>query len=104
MDETFELEAGLPAFHVAARAFDRLSDPELLLLVRRREVGALAVAYDRHVDAVWRVACALAEDVEAAQDAVVAAFLSLWRDPASPAGLPLPALLLARVAREARPV
>lgn len=80
----------------------RLADSDLLVRISRRDLGAFEVLYDRHIEAAWKVAVAYSDDVPAAERAVEAAFVGLWREPDPGARASLPARLLAGVAREAR--
>lgn len=79
----------------------RLADSELLVLLARRDLRALEVIYDRHIEAAWRVALAYAADVPAAERAVAAAFLRLWRQPEPGTRTTLAAQLLPTVRRQA---
>ena len=79
----------------------RLADSELLALVWKRDLGALEVIYDRHIEAAWRVALTYSDDVPAAERAVEGAFLRLWRQPEPGARASLAARLLSSVKREA---
>ncbi len=79
----------------------QLADADLLLLISRRALHALEVIYDRHIQAAWRVALTYSDDVPAAERAVEAAFLHLWRKPEPGARASLAARLLSSVKREA---
>ncbi len=79
----------------------QLADADLLLLISRRALHALEVIYDRHIQAAWRVALTYSDDVPAAERAVAAAFLHLWRQPEPGARSSLAARLLSSVKREA---
>ncbi len=82
---------------------DHVPDQELLRRIAAGDVRALEATYDRHIDAVWRVAIAFAPDEPGATDAVMTAFLELWRRPAPTAGgLGLKARLLTSVRRAVR--
>lgn len=93
-------EARAPASE--PRLLQALSDADLIVLVSRGDLDAFAVLYDRHVGAVWRVALHYADDLAAAQEAVAAAFLRLWREPETTDQASLAARLRAGAAREAR--
>ncbi len=76
-------------------------DSDLLVLISRRDLRALEVIYDRHIEAAWRVALTYSDDVPAAERAVEAAFLRLWRRPEPGAPASLAARLLSSVQHEA---
>lgn len=78
-----------------------LTDSDLLALMRSGDVDALGVIYDRHVQAVWKVALSLAESPKAAEQAVLAAFIRLWREPVPGERASLPTRLLSSVWLEA---
>lgn len=78
-----------------------LSDSDLLFLVSRRDVHALAAIYDRHIEAAWRVALVFSKNVAAAEEAVSEAFLRLWRKPETRSRASLSARLPSSVRREA---
>ena len=80
----------------------QLADFNLLVLISRRDLRALEVIYDRHVEAAWRVALVYSDDVPAAERAVEAAFLRLWRQPEPGNRASLAARLLCSVSSEAR--
>lgn len=84
------------------RRLDALGDSDLLAFVSRRDHEALAVIYDRQIDSVWKVALYYSESRAAAEEAVFAVFLDLWRKPGADDGTSLSARLLAGVAREAQ--
>lgn len=65
---------------VDARRSD-LPDSDLLVLVSRGDLDALGVIYDRHVEAVWKVAVHFSATAAAAQQVVSSVFLRLWRNP-----------------------
>ena len=79
-----------------------LGEPELLALVARGDHEALGEIYDRRIDLVWRVALHHAETRAAAEEAVYAVFLRLWREPLPGDATSLSARLFEDVAREAR--
>lgn len=79
----------------------QLADCDLLVLISRRDLRALDVIYDRHIETAWRVALVYSDDVPAAERAVEAAFLRLWRQPEPGARASLAARLLSSVKREA---
>ncbi len=79
-----------------------LADPDLLALVSRGDVGALAEIYDRHIDCAWRVALHFSASGAAAEDAVATTFLHLWKNPAPGDERGLLARILSSVTREAR--
>ena len=85
-----------------ANGLRQLADSDLLVLISRRDLRALEVIYDRHIEAAWRVALAYSDDVPVAERAVEAAFLRLWRQPEPEPGASLAARLLSSVRREAR--
>jgi len=80
----------------------QLTDSDLLVLISQRDLGALEVIYDRHIEAAWRVALTYSNEVPAAERAVAATFLQLWRQPEPGARASLAARLLSSVTREAR--
>ena len=85
-----------------ANGLRQLADSDLLVLISRRDLGALEVIYDRHIEAAWRVALTFSDDVPVAERAVEAAFLRLWRQPEPGARASLAARLLSSVRHEAR--
>ncbi len=85
-----------------ANGLRQLADSDLLVLISRRDLRALEVIYDRHIEAAWRVALTYSDDVPVAERAVEAAFLRLWRQPEPGARASLAARLLSSVRREAR--
>ena len=88
-------------YPTGANGLRQLADRDLLLLVSRGALHALEAIYDRHIDAAWRVALSYADDVPAAERAVEAAFLYLWRRPEPGARASVAARLLSSVKREA---
>ena len=84
-----------------ANGLRKLADSDLLVLISRRDLRALEVIYDRHIEAAWRVALTYSDDVPAAERAVEAAFLRLWRRPEPRARASLAARLVSSVQREA---
>ncbi len=86
-----------------ANGLRQLADSDLLVLISRRDLRALEVIYDRHIEAAWRVALVYSDDAPAAERAVEAAFLRLWRQPEPGARASLAARLLSSVRREAFP-
>ena len=84
-----------------ANGVRQLADSNLLVLISRCDLRALEVIYDRHIEAAWRVALTYSDDVPAAERAVEAAFLRLWRHPEPGARASLAARLLSNVKREA---
>ena len=100
--ETLDTAPRATAIEPSAGDLGRLADSELLLLLSRRDLRALEVIYDRHIDVAWRVALVYAGDVPAAERAVEAAFLRLWRQPKPRARATLAARLLRTVRCEAR--
>lgn len=58
-----------------------VSDSDLLALILRGDVEALGVVYDRHIEALWKVAVYYAPDAAAAERGVFAVFQRLWRQP-----------------------
>lgn len=104
MAQTESLGAAIrPRVAVKADAgLGALADSDLLALVSRGDHEALGVIYDRQIHAVWRVALHFSESREAAEQAVSAVFLRLWRRPRADDGTSLSARLLASVACEAR--
>ncbi len=85
----------------SAEGLRRLADSDLLRLISRRAPEALEVVYDRHIEAAWTVALAYSDGVPAAERAVEAAFLQLWRQAEPGAHASLAAQLLSSVKREA---
>lgn len=85
----------------SANGSRQLADSELLAMVSKRDLGALEVIYDRHIEAAWRVALTYSDDVPAAERAVEATFRRLWRHPEPGARASLGARLLSSVKREA---
>ena len=85
-----------------ANGLRQLADSDLLVLISQRDLRALEVIYDRHIEAAWRVALTYSDDAPGAERAVEAAFLHLWRQPAPGARASLAARLLSSVQREAR--
>jgi len=85
----------------SAEGLSRLADSDLLRLISRRTPQALEVVYDRYIDAAWTVALAYSDGVAAAERAVAAAFLHLWREPEPAAHASLAARLLSSVKYEA---
>ena len=89
-----------PDSHV--NGLGQLADSDLLHQISRRDLRALEVIYDRHIELVWRVALTFSDDVPVAERAVEAAFLRLWRNPEPGARASLAARLLSSVKGEAR--
>jgi RNA polymerase sigma-70 factor (ECF subfamily) len=58
-----------------------LRDEELVAGLRRREVGAFEMLYDRYGNLVYSVSLRVLGDVEAAEDVAQEVFLRLWRKP-----------------------
>ncbi len=85
-----------------ANGLRQLADSDLLVLISRRDLRALEVIYDRHIEAAWKVALTYSDDMPVAERAVEAAFLRLWRQPEPGARASLGARLLSSVRREAR--
>ena len=85
-----------------ANGLRQLADADLLVLISRRDLRALEVIYDRHIEVAWRVALTYSGDVPLAERAVAAAFLGLWRQPDPGARASLIVRLLSGVTREAR--
>ena len=86
----------------SADGLSELADSDLLVLISRRDLRALEVIYDRHIEAAWRVALTYSNDVPVAERAVETAFLRLWRRPEPGARASLGARLLSSVKSEAR--
>jgi hypothetical protein len=63
--------------------FATVSDEALFAAVAALNFEAVVETYDRHASALGSLALLVAEDVEFAKDAVVMAFVTLWRTPAS---------------------
>ncbi len=82
-------------------ALSRLPDRDLLYLLARGDLHALEAIYDRHIDAAWTMALNLSETAAAAEQAVAAAFLRVWRQPEPGGHASLTARLLSSVRREA---
>lgn len=70
------------AASTSQRPLGEPTDSDLLLLIPRGDVEALGAIYDRHVGAAWKLALALSGSAAAAERAVLAAFMRLWREPA----------------------
>lgn len=79
-----------------------LGDSDLLALLSRGDHEALGAIYDRHINALWKVALHYSATFAAAEDAVTAAFLRLFRRPISGDSSSLSASLRATVTRESR--
>lgn len=60
-----------------------VDDAVLLAAVAGGWVEAVEEAYDRHANALYRLALLIVGDWKAAEDAVVGAFIALWRAPSS---------------------
>ncbi len=99
--EKVESALKAPASESKAHGLRQLAESELLVLISQCDLRALEVVYDRHIEAAWRVALAYSDDVPAAERAVEAAFLHLWRKPEPGARASLAARLLSSVKREA---
>ncbi len=57
---------------------DAADDVALVRAVADGSQAALAVLYDRHVDAVFAAACRLTSDRQVAEEVVQETFLALW--------------------------
>ena len=66
-----------------ASTFSTANDNTLFAAVAALNEEAVVETYDRHVSALGSLALLIAEDVEVARDAVVGAFIALWRAPTS---------------------
>ena len=99
--ETAHLMSTTERNPTSAEDLRQLTDSDLLLLISRHALHALEAIYDRHIEAAWRVALTFSDDVPAAERAVEAAFLRLWRQPEPAARASLAARLLSSVQREA---
>ena len=95
------LPLSIEASPASTEGLRRLADSDLLRLISRRIPQALEVVYDRHIGAAWMVALAYADGVAAAERAVAAAFLHLWREPEPGGDTSLAARLLSSVKLEA---
>ncbi len=60
-----------------------VDDAVLLAAVAGGRVEAVEEAYDRHANALYRLALLIVGDWKPAEDAVVGAFIALWRAPSS---------------------
>lgn len=87
---------------VPAHLLASVPDAELFVLVEQRDLQALEVLYDRHVDAVWHGALRLTGDAAASERAVTAAFMAIWTGRASLGGSRVVTRLLALVWGEVR--
>ena len=101
LDEQVESAHRATTTEPNANGLRQLADSELLVLMTRRDLSALEVIYDRHIEAAWRVALTYSDDLPAAERVVEAAFLHLWRQPEPGARASLAARLLSNVKREA---
>ncbi len=99
--EKVERAHGATATEPDVNGLRQLADSDLLVLISRRDLRALEVIYDRHIEAAWSVALRYSDDVPLAERAVEAAFLCLWRQPEPGARASLAARLLSSVTREA---
>ena len=104
--ETRRLEEPRPSQRIenaptSAAGLRHLADFDLLVLTSQRALHAFEVIYDRHIEAAWRVALVYTADVPAAERAVAAAFLHVWRHPEPESRPSFAARLLSRVKREA---
>ena len=79
-----------------------LTDVDLVALVSLGDLDAFGALYDRHAQPTWRVALHYSDDLAAAEQAVAAVFLDLWREPETTIQASLSAWLSSGVAREAR--
>jgi DNA-directed RNA polymerase specialized sigma24 family protein len=100
--ETLDGALHAPAAEPTAGDLRLLADSELLLLCSQGDLPALGVIYDRYIDAVWSVALTYAGDLEAAERAVEAAFLHVWRQPEPEAPASIAVRLVRTVRREGR--
>lgn len=66
-----------------ASIFATANDDVLFAAVAALKEEAVVEAYDRHAGALGSLALLIAEDVELAKDAVISAFIPLWRAPTS---------------------
>jgi DNA-directed RNA polymerase specialized sigma24 family protein len=66
-----------------ATIFATANDEALFAGVTALNLEAVVETYDRHASALGSLALLIAGDVELAKDAVVGAFMALWRAPAS---------------------
>ena len=66
-----------------ASTFATANDHDLFAAVAAFNEEAVVETYDRHVSALGSLALLIAGDVELAKDAVVGAFIALWRAPTS---------------------
>ncbi len=102
LEEKVESAFRATATEPKANGLCQLADSDLLVLISRCDLRALEVIYDRHIEAAWGVALTYSGDVPAAERAVEAAFLRLWRQPEPGARASVAARLLSSVTREAR--
>ncbi len=84
-----------------------MEDQALLARLAVRDAAAFAQLYDRHAAVTFGVACRLLGDSAAAERAVEAAFLTIWRQAANLDNAPIAVrtrllLLVCRYRREAR--
>jgi hypothetical protein len=66
-----------------ASIFATANDEALFAAVAALNFEAVVETYDRHASPLGSLALLVAEDVECAKDAVVRAFVTLWRTPTS---------------------
>lgn len=74
-------QAAAPPSAQAAAAKPSDEDEGLLAAIADGQAAALQSIYDRHADALWRLALLLAGTSKRAERAVQGAFLALWRNP-----------------------
>jgi RNA polymerase sigma factor (sigma-70 family) len=72
-----------PASETPGTSRDDLDDAGLAGLVSKRDPEALAVLYQRHGSACYRLAWRVTANQTLAEDAVQEAFTGLWREPAA---------------------
>jgi hypothetical protein len=71
------------AKQVKASNFSTANDNALFTAVAALNEEAVVETYDRHASALGSLALLIAEDIEFAKEAVVRAFIPLWRAPTS---------------------
>ncbi|MEO6349674.1 MAG: ANTAR domain-containing protein [Candidatus Limnocylindrales bacterium] len=80
----------------------RISDSDLLAQISQGDPDALGALYDRHIEAVWKIALHYSASAAAAEEVVSAVFLRLWRNPEPNDKPGFSARLLSSVARDSQ--